>query len=400
MCLSLQFQVEQNPNETQKKYYLHTFDATVDTKALPFSYSHSKEAPSTDPDHQRACDVNTCNVTDSPSFRLPCFHTIHTSCFERAGKECPMCTKNLQVRIKNLANGFNESLLKPTNKTQRGNQDNSDDDDDEDGDDSVDDLISINQSRDPSYYSSHLWESHIDRELDSFVVPQPSNHQRSQASHQPAALNIQIAKLSIGNSRFCILPAQVSQATLLGRNGSNACTFIALLLAKMYTTAQQYALLQFDGNAGLNQSWLTLLLSAIVRGNQLYDAVTQGLGNPFFSVAAAKSHLTAVLAPVTLEETLDITFTSENPQVPQSSLAFYLQRLVHERNLAALVIIDGKTVCFVGQNNKVYILDSHPHVENGSVFGALVGMTPVNHLEEFLLNVKPKISPIFNSEIA
>lgn len=170
-------------------------------------------------------------------------------------------------------------------------------------------------------------------------------------------------------------------------------------MAKEYTTSLQYAALQLNSNCYLNQTWLSLLLSAIDRGNQVYDNVTQsqGLGNPFFSVTEAQHYLTAVIAPVTvtLEESLDLSITSVDPQVPQSSLAFYLQRLVRERNLAALVIANGMTVCFVGQNNSVYILDSHPHYY-GQVFGAMVGMSPVDKLEEFLSNIKLQIWPNFN----
>ncbi|XP_031550553.1 uncharacterized protein LOC116287980, partial [Actinia tenebrosa] len=269
------------------------------------------------------------------------------------------------------------------------------------GDGSDDDSIHINQTVDPEYYSSRAWESYIDQELDTFTVLQPqinvsaSSQQTSQSVHHHH--NIQIAKSSLGTSKFWFLPPQLSQATLFGRNGSNACTFISLLMAKEYTSSLHYATLQLTCNSDLNQTWLSLLLSAIARGNQVYDNVTQSLGNPFFSVAEANHHLTAVIAPVTvtLEESLDLSITSVDPQVSQSSLAFYLQRLVRERNLAALIIANGMTVCFVGQNNNVYFLDSHPHYY-GQVFGAMVGMAQVDKLEEFLINIKQQICPNFN----
>ena len=107
--------------------------------------------------------------------------------------------------MNNLADSFNESLLKPTTQSKK-NQDNSDDEDD-DNDDDEEDTISVNH-RDPSYYLSNQWQSHIDRELNSFSVLQPSINHTSQSANQPStntpnqpvAFNIKIAKMSIGKS--------------------------------------------------------------------------------------------------------------------------------------------------------------------------------------------------------
>ena len=109
----------------------------------------------------------------------------------------------------------------------------------------------------------------------------------------------------------------------------------------------------------LNSSWITLMLSSIVRGNNANDRVTLGIGSPFFSVADAKANLVSVLGNLTLEDTIDLSITTTDPQIPQSSLDFYQQRLEREPNLATLIIANGKTICFVGYNNKTYVLDSH-----------------------------------------
>lgn len=73
-----------------------------------------------------------------------------------------------------------------------------------------------------------------------------------------------------------------------------------------------------------------------------------------------------------------------------------LQRLEREPNLAALVIANGMTICFVGYNNKTYVLESHRHNVFGPVFAAMVVMTAKPDLEEFLVNIKGQISPAFN----
>ena len=172
----------------------------------------------------------------------------------------------------------------------------------------------------------------------------------------------------------------------MGRNGSNACTFIALFMASTYIRSTNKNILELYVGSPLNSSWITLMLPSIVRGNNAYDRVTLGIGSPFFSV----------LGNLTLEDTIDLSITTTDPQIPQSSLDFYLQRLDREPNLAALVIANGMTICFVGYNNKIYVLDSHPHNAFGPVFGAMVGMTAKPDLEEFLVNIKRQISPAFN----
>ena len=58
---------------------MHTFDATVDTKAMPFAYLDSKDAPGKDPDPHKLCDSPLCDVTDqaAQAFRLPCYLSYH-----------------------------------------------------------------------------------------------------------------------------------------------------------------------------------------------------------------------------------------------------------------------------------------------------------------------------------
>lgn len=185
----------------------------------------------------------------------------------------------------------------------------------------------------------------------------------------------------------------MSQATLMGRNGSKACTFIALFMASTYIRSTNKNMLELYVGFPLNSSWITLTLSSIVRGNNAYDRVTLGIGSPFFSVADAKANFVSVLGDLTLEDTIDLSITTTDPQ---SSLDFYLPRLDREPNLEALVIANGMTICFVGYNKKIYVLDSHPHNAFGPVFGAMIGMTAKPDLVEFLVNIKRQISPAFN----
>ena len=66
--------------------------------------------------------------------------------------------------------------------------------------------------------------------------------------------------------------------------------------------------------------------------------------------------LTSELAIYSVEESIDITFVNENENVLQSSLHFYLQRLLEKRELTLLVIINDFTISFVGKENDFIVM--------------------------------------------
>lgn len=69
--------------------------------------------------------------------------------------------------------------------------------------------------------------------------------------------------------------------------------------------------------------------------------------------------LTPIIGNVQLEDSFDLSnILNENPLVPQSSLAFYLEWLTKEDNLTAVVIMNGMTISLVGQNNNAIVMDS------------------------------------------
>jgi len=353
------------------------------------------------------CDFAECQVTDSLSkaIRLACFHTIHTSCYSLAGDKCPICSPNLSKTIDELAAAFNHSLLLPTNHARSSSTPVDDDD--------TDTNVSLCNATDPAYYQSSAWESHINSELTKFNVIQPTcrpcptsispqvghpspqvSHPSPQVSHpspqvsqsHPSQVRVNIKKINIGTLTFWLLSHELSQSTLFGRNGSNACTFIAMIVAKSFITSH-------PGTDPLSVTWVPQFISSMHRGNQLYDSATRSSGQaPLFSVTEAYVHLRPQLGTVKLEETLDLSITTTNPDVPQSSLAFYLPRLDNEHHTAAIVIMNGMTVCFVGRRGNIYIMDSHPHSE----LGAMLGMSPIQQIEGFLTQIKGLLCPNFN----
>ena len=96
-----------------------------------------------------------------------------------------------------------------------------------------------------------------------------------------------------------------------------------------------------------------------------------------------------------IEDSVDLSIKCENTQIPQSSLAFYLQRLARENNLSAIVIMNGMSLCFVGKNDYYLIiaLDSHAH----NLQGAMVAQTKIGHRAELLATIKLFLSHPFNT---
>ena len=134
-------------------------------------------------------------------------------------------------------------------------------------------------------------------------------------------------KMAFGTSIIWFLQTQFSQSTLYRRNGSNASTFIALLLAKFYFLHK--SALSLSKYMSLFLNWINLSVNRISLGNHIHDSVTTGIGR-YFSVQKATPFLGLITGNVQLEDSFDLSILNENPMVPQSSLGFHLERLTKE----------------------------------------------------------------------
>lgn len=214
-------------------------------------------------------------------------------------------------------------------------------------------------------------------------------------TNPPLHLNVQIATLPMGTSTFWFLPLQMSQATLMGRNGSNACTFIALFMASTYIRSTNKNILELYVGSPLNSSWITLMLSSIARGNNAYDRVTLGIGSPFFSVTDAKANLVSILRKKFNSWGYHRSLNhNNNPPMFSGFLTVAAEQRTKFGGTCHRKWNDHLFRWFeVGYNNKIYVLDSHAHNAFGPVFGAMLGITAKSDLEEFLVNIKRKVSP-------
>ena len=332
------------------EFHLETFNTTIDNKALPLSYKFSNEYPGSIPDPQKACDFARCCVSteNEEIIRLPCFHTYHRCCFAQTGSECSHCSKPLNDHLEKLAKAFNNSLRTPTSSTTRPNTETH-----QDNDDTADDIPSVS-NRNPDYYESQEWNNHVDHVFDSLCIEQPLHVHRSQSQphqnlptpaprmtcpSQPSQQNSQTASThiptvytvttaNVSGGKIWFFDHHLSQSTLNGRNGSNACTFITIIVAKAIITNS--STLAFPRQS-LSPAWAVIMTNCISKGNDVHYNVTGGRPTKF-SVADAVTHLSSI-GNITTEDSFDVDFTCQNTAVPQSSLAFYLQRLVAEPQL-------------------------------------------------------------------
>ncbi|XP_032234629.2 uncharacterized protein LOC116616695, partial [Nematostella vectensis] len=294
------------------------------------------------------------------------------------------------------ATAFNTTLITPTNSSPSRNtaELNANDNDDE---------IPVVSTKDPDFYDSEQWANYVDSILEGIAVPQPSQtpqsttpnqtsastRQQSHSNQQHAATSainrtFKITTLNVSGCKIWLFENSISQSTLNGRNGSNACTFIAIILAK--TVISNLGTLAFP-IAQLSPVWGVIMCNCISHGNRVHQQVTGGQAI-YFSVQDAAVHLSSI-GTIMVEDSFDVDFVCQNPQVPQSSLRFYLQRLVREPNIAAIVIINGLSVCFLGRGNEVLLLDSHLH----GTFGALVGKAALQDIDQYLTICKQWLSP-------
>ena len=417
------------------------------------AYKGLQKDQSKKPNESVGCDLMeacqyTCIISSNKLKRLACFHVFHEKCLEENEGRCPKCTAFLMSKTAQLTKSFNEGLLSTTSSPGVSEESTPSDSNLDD------DSVAHNNQNDPSYYASEEWQQEIDATLNTIHVPQPSQQSSNSvaASNTPtqqqsgllsqsfnfvhqeeidAALNTihvpqpsqqsssslasntptqqqsalksqssnfvqqqdpsqRFLTFTSGSVFFWFFPQSISQATLHGRNGSNACTFIALLNARLFHLNAN--ILDLKENFSLSQAWISLFITTITNGNNLHEKVTSG--RPIdFTVVDAFPHLESALGKCEIEDSFDLSITCENTQIPQSSLAFYLQRLARENNLSAIVIMNGMSLCFVCKNDYLIALDSHPH----NLQGAMVAQTKMGNREELLTALKLLLSPQFNT---
>lgn len=152
-------QVEGGTRSKKVHYYLPTFDATVESKSMPFSFANNDKTKRPSPDH--LCDAPVCRDSrNTHAITLNCFHTFHAACLDDSC--CPLCVTPLLDTVQKLANTFNSNLVQSSpgtsNEAEADNESSDPEDEFQDDD----------QKR--TYYLSNEWPCTIQDTVDRMEV--------------------------------------------------------------------------------------------------------------------------------------------------------------------------------------------------------------------------------------
>ena len=157
-------------------------------------------------------------------------------------------------------------------------------------------------------------------------------------------------------------PSHTSQSTILGRVGSNACTFIVLLFSKMFFSPNVDIPVT---ESPLSQTWLyQIVIQGILAGNNIYDSLTdipQTFG--VLEVLQSPTVLNNAIGNTTVGPELPVSIVSE--RTATASLPFYWRQALAEGHTTSILIVSFNTVAFIPTTHGVFLLDSHLHGNSG-----------------------------------
>lgn len=170
-------------------------------------------------------------------------------------------------------------------------------------------------------------------------------------------------------------PVEISQSTLDGRNGSSACSVIALIFAH----GVWHERLDLQPTRELSPLWVMLLCASIRVGNRLYDRCRHSLPQHFLSPSEAAT-VAEQCVSVSVHSPLARRVCDDHaPTTPVHQLSALCDGF---HGNAALLIANEKTVLFLplaGQS--IALVDSHRHGD----LGAQILLAYQSRLERFVV---------------
>ena len=154
------------------------------------------------------------------------------------------------------------------------------------------------------------------------------------------------------------LPEEVSQSTFNERNGSNACSLIAILLACLFFRKN----MPIPDEGYLPSDVVRILCGCIELGNRMYDICRDSLPNRYLSVQEAATLLS--FTNVSVEEPLPVRLEDEHEL---STLCGQLGRYSQPKTYFLNMIVNEKTSLFVLTPPGVMYIDTHLHGTSGAV---------------------------------
>ncbi|XP_032232016.2 uncharacterized protein LOC116605656 isoform X1 [Nematostella vectensis] len=153
------------------------------------------------------------------------------------------------------------------------------------------------------------------------------------------------------------LPPTLSQGTFNGRNGSNACSVIALCLGY---ALQEGLLLPPDVNKSLSETFLGRLCGCIELGNRIYDLFRQSLPSRFLSIQEAANIAVSWISS-DVGQPLPVRLADLHEP---STVTYQLKRAFSRGGFNACLIADEKSSLFHACDDLVIHIDTHSHGPN------------------------------------
>ncbi|XP_028403333.1 uncharacterized protein LOC114526039 isoform X2 [Dendronephthya gigantea] len=224
---------------------------------------------------------------------------------------------------------------------------------------------------------AQLGSSSPDRSLVSLV-----NHSGSMNPSTAKPCDVTCYKVGGENTNCWVFPANISQATLDGRNGSNACTVITMILGSVILHLD----LPYPRAGPLSPLWCSLVEKGIRLGNKIHDENEQGRRNltPLEAVYALRS-----VKNIHVDEPLAVRL--RDPHEP-SQLAYQIQRmLVKKKSAAAFVQGDRSFLLMTEESGHVLAIDTHTHMD-GSRGAVIVTSNALTDIASFILAIEATFS--------
>ena len=170
-------------------------------------------------------------------------------------------------------------------------------------------------------------------------------------------------------------PRHLSQTYFKGRNGSNACTIISIIVGRYFARSN----LPYQNQGYLSNEWLNLFYTSIDDGSQFYDRLVKEMGVLDLSIEEVYERLGGNLNMAYVNASLPVSFDADIETV---TIYYQLKELLmqHKKNVC-LFIHKKRTASFlIYETGEVIYADSHAFGENG----ALLISADINTLSSLL----------------
>ena len=174
----------------------------------------------------------------------------------------------------------------------------------------------------------------------------------------PSTIPITGTNVGCGISEW-LFPRNVSQSTIDGRNGSNACTFVALFFGYIYCHC---CLPTPPVGQPLTQQWEAAVVEAIRTGNDIHDELFGGEGinvavDDAIDAAGDHCHVCGILH--------EYNVFGANPQ---DQFAAVIDLILQQKQSCHLLTANDKTMLIiVDSSGSIIFIDSHIHGHNGAL---------------------------------